>query len=178
MLPVGNNLHPARGRKLTRSDNLYVCTVKQLTPRQGTKTFPCRLKSHHTKKQLTPRQGTKTGKISSVFHRNTETTYTPSGDENLEKASIRHHDNETTYTPSGDENLMHTTSGSKHAGNNLHPVRGRKPTTTIMERMRTNERNNLHPVRGRKPLTVAVSVTIALKQLTPRQGTKTYQSKS
>ena len=100
-----NNLHPVRGRKLTRFNIFLYRIKKQLTPRQGTKTVrpaPIEHPFHETTytpsgdensttiaantinaKQLTPRQGTKTA-CRIHIHRDTfsETTYTPSGDEN------------------------------------------------------------------------------------------------
>ena len=147
-------------------------------------------------KQLTPRQGTKTGlPISAKEQSYQETTYAPSGDENRSVKKLKKHMQETTYTPSGDENLKMLVKLDFHAGNNLHPVRGRKQRifagiagraakqltprqgTKTKERRFVNKllwRNNLHPVRGRKLSTIRKMHKKGRKQLTPRQGTKTF----
>ena len=62
-----------------------------------------------------------------------EITYTPSGDENASNASVVLRDKrEITYTPSGDENFFCVGRARRKHGNNLHPVRGRKPPTYNM----------------------------------------------
>ena len=125
-------------------------TSKQLTPPPGDENFAQRIGFCKDMKQLTPRQGTKTaaqvpfdyfshettytplgdeneckcGKSSFVMRNNLrpargrklfsdfvhfrhlwETTYTPPGDENCRYAAAARCPAETTYTPSGDENV-------------------------------------------------------------------------
>ena len=55
-------------------------------------------------KQLTPRQGTKTLRLGRGINFPAETTYAPSGDENRASESFVSSIQETTHTPSGDEN--------------------------------------------------------------------------
>ena len=174
--------------------------MKQLTPRQGTKTTSTQacVISYEPWKQLTPRQGTKTNcafsgtvtasagnnlrpvrgrKLNRIFpivSHGDETTYAPSGDENaLTQAApklvqrkqltprqgtkprskfpcIPHNCLETTYTPSGDENV------------NIHI----SPTSSGTETTYT-------PPGDEKATVPTLYVSNSLKQLTPRQGTKT-----
>ena len=77
-----NNLHPARGRKQNALNSFFIFLLKQLAPRQGTKT-------RH------------------LAYNNTcysEITYTPSGDENPFIRAHFRYAIEITYTPPGDEN--------------------------------------------------------------------------
>ena len=124
-----------------------------------------------------------------------KTTYAPSGDENVIAVASATATIETTYTPSGDENTYGCSSyssyirnnlrpvrgrkpcprnhvGNLDLGNNLRPVRGRKPDNTACL-LRFLRRNNLHPVGGRKPPQRSFTSVTVMKQLTPRQGTKT-----
>ncbi len=124
--------------------------MKQLTPRQGTKTTTINLfQQNMFAKQLTPRQGTKTtaraaGHVG--FRRNNsrpvrgrkhqiigvdrqlrgETTHAPSGDENTALWEARHCAGETTHAPSGDENINAISNVGNRIRNNSRPVRGRK----------------------------------------------------
>ena len=81
-----------------------------------------------------------------------ETTYAPSGDENTAVGNSNGFSSETTYAPSGDENVDDCWITSALHGNNLRPV------------------------RGRKPLVLMICFSGIAKQLTPRQGTKTTVS--
>ena len=167
-----NNLHPARGRKPHALVIQIIHHMKQLTPRQGTKTFagisqadvmsrnnlrPVRGRKHVVgstirvgqMKQLTPRQGTKTSSLAIQRESFSETTYAPSGDENCDTQNVFFFIVcETTHTPLGDENRASALRPIFALRNNLHPVRGRKPDKP-MTRHRP-QRNNLHPARGRK----------------------------
>ena len=193
--------------------------MKQLTPRQGTKTRRCRCLTFRPSettytpsgdensyrcmfrmsipaKQLTPRQGTKTDRLLPLYTWSTGNNLHPArgrklidktGDNSIEQKQLTPRQGtktglrlngayvpyETTYTPSGDENaLLVSAKPISWAGNNLRPVRGRKPLayaaivgasreTTYAPTGDENASfgtwykfssgNNLHPVRGRKP---------------------------
>ena len=108
----------------------------------------CKLRKQ---KQLTPRQGTKTVVVHFCNIKHFETTYTPSGDENSTSMLLLFvRPSETTYAPPGDENQC--------------------PDSCFFISL---VRNNLHPARGRKRLEPSFLAVSVLKQLTPRQGTKT-----
>ena len=105
----------------------------------------------HPTKQLTPRQGTKTSFVSMSYQQILETTYTPSGDENTAEFADCSIPCETTNTPAGDEKT----------GEESYQQGGHAETTYTPsgdENFATG-----FPVRP-----------IMLKQLTPRQGTKTH----
>ena len=126
-------------------------------------------------KQLTPRQGTKTGKrrVRGRSQR-LETTCTPPGDENSIRAGSRFN---LLFG-----NNLHPVRGRKHPsrahdaihnlGNNLHPARGRKPPELC--RVDTRGRKQLTPRQGTKTAQfLQCDAAGHRKQLTPRQGTKT-----
>ena len=82
--PSETTYAPSGDESMFLSNALYPFMMKQLTPRQGTKTFRAlRIPDRYHTKQLTPRQGTKICRNWSALQlQRFETTYTPSGDEN------------------------------------------------------------------------------------------------
>ena len=127
----------------------YTLVLKQLTPRQGTKTALCILRRWqvmettyapsgdenckyravripHLSKQLTPRQGTKTPR-NTFRGKHRRKQLTPRQGTKTYLLFMRSPLSfETTYAPSGDENQPVGHSGNKRNRNNLRPVRGRK----------------------------------------------------
>ena len=172
-------------------------------------------------KQLTPRQGTKTWLVHFLVFRRPETTYTPSGDEKQKRDFVAtgqkpkqptprqgtktilhisfcffsfprnnlrpvrgrklaicvvkpHKCFETTYTPSGDEKTLHNLEKCLFSGNNLHPVRGRKVIDN--DHIAINQETTYTPSGDENVAVCRSFVDACMKQLTPRQGTKTPQS--
>ena len=84
----GNNLRPVRGRKLYHLlpplSNTHETTY---APSGDENTTPVQAQSQISLKQLTPRQGTKTNFARTAPARPSETTYTPPGDENFTRCS-------------------------------------------------------------------------------------------
>ena len=102
-----------------------------------------------------------------------EITYTPSGDENHNKyLFLMFFCVETTYAPSGDENFSVFKRFFPCNGNNLRPVRGRKPGAPWGTNSAIGKQ--LTPRQGTKTRKgISTAHQGGVKQLTPRQGTKT-----
>ncbi len=103
-------------------------------------------------KQLTPRQGTKTLDALGAPENHAETTYAPSGDENFRapRAPECSAPRETTYAPSGDENHNQECHDYNAHKKQLTPRQGTKTVVFQLVDLR-DDQNNLHPARGRKP---------------------------
>ena len=111
--PLGNNLHPVRGRKRQLDRHVVIRLDETTYAPPGDENEVCYIDIvEKVLKQLTPRQGTKT--LTDAVA--TALTY------------------ETTYAPSGDENTYGCSSYSSYIRNNLRPVRGRKKLLTHVDK--------------------------------------------
>ena len=118
-------------------------------------------------KQLTPRQGTKTLVDEYDLYCFKETTHAPSGDENCTYTENELKDAETTHAPSGDENMTSKTKILHPLGNNSRPVRGRKREFRVFvafieqkqltPRQGTKTSYKYHPENNREETTYAPS---------------------
>ena len=149
----GNNLHPARGRKLLCCHDRCARPRKQSTPRKGTETdsvLSCA--SMGMRNNLHPARGRKRFPVTRSWKLL-----------------------ETIYTPQGDGNELPCPYGNNCMRNNLHPARGRKPPCTDQEFFSAYE--TIYTPQGDGNVFSPIMIfSHHLKQSTPRKGTETHSA--
>ena len=129
-----------------------VLPMKQLAPREGTKTVRRRTLVRRYAKQLAPREGTKTFSFT---------------------WSCKIQTGNNSHPARGRKRQQHFQGTIRLIRNNSHPARGRKRAPCRLSLSWLYHRNNSHPARGRKHQCRNREKSTFLKQLAPREGTKT-----
>ena len=150
---IGNNPHPARGRKPVRSRSFLSMSETTHTPQGDGNDFPGRL----------------------CYHTCAETTHTPQGDGNYFSGCHLGFWRKQPTPRKGTE-TMSMRPIMERRRNNPHPARGRKLIPARPLAMSRGKQPT--PRKGTETSLLAAAVSRAAKQPTPRKGTETQCFKS